>query len=70
MENGSLARVNLIGTKGRPGTVPGVPLKGLRRVEDYLFSDLKGKYVFNYHLREVLNRFQTAGFTLNTEELV
>jgi hypothetical protein len=29
MENGCLARVNLIGTKGRPETVPGVPLKGL-----------------------------------------
>jgi hypothetical protein len=29
MENGCLARMNLIGTRGRPGTVPGVPLKGL-----------------------------------------
>jgi hypothetical protein len=36
MENRCLARVNLIGTKGRPGTVPGVPLKGLRDdVEKY-----------------------------------
>jgi predicted secreted protein len=29
MENGCLARVNLIGMKRRPGTVPGIPLKGL-----------------------------------------
>jgi hypothetical protein len=29
MENRCLARVNLIGKKGRPRTVLGVPLKGL-----------------------------------------
>jgi hypothetical protein len=55
-------------------------------VVDNLFSDLKGKYVFNYlddlviypatvtehkeHLREVLNRLQTAGFALNKEKVV
>jgi hypothetical protein len=29
MENRCLARIKLIGTRERPGTVPGVPLKGL-----------------------------------------
>jgi hypothetical protein len=29
MENGCLARMNLIGTRGKPETVSGVPLKGL-----------------------------------------
>jgi hypothetical protein len=58
-----------------------VGCQGLSRVVDNLFADLKGKYVFNYlddlviysptvtehqeHLREVLDRLQTAGFTLN-----
>jgi hypothetical protein len=44
MENGCLARVNLIGTKGRPGTVPGVPLKGLKKQRTCLkFWFLLGK---------------------------
>jgi hypothetical protein len=34
MENGCLARVNLIGMKGRPGTVPGVPMKGLNKARN------------------------------------
>jgi hypothetical protein len=33
MENGCLARMNLIGTRGKPETVSGVPLKGLRLEE-------------------------------------
>ena len=52
-------------------------------VVDSLFADLKGEYAFNYlddlmvysasisehqkHLREVLGRLQSAGFTLNKE---
>jgi len=63
-----------------------VGCQGLSRVVDGLFSDLKGKYVFNYmddlviysptitehkkHLSEVLNRLQTAGFTLNKDKVV
>ena len=63
-----------------------VGCQGLSRVVDNLFSDLKGNYVFNYlddlviysatvsehkkHLREVLTKLQTAGFTLNKEEVV
>jgi hypothetical protein len=63
-----------------------VGCQGLSRVVDNLFSDLKGKYVFNYlddlviytatvtehkeHFREVLNRLQTDGFTLNKEKVV
>jgi hypothetical protein len=30
MENGCLARMNLIGTRGKPKTVSSVPLKGLK----------------------------------------
>jgi cleavage and polyadenylation specificity factor subunit 1 len=53
---------------------------------DELFSDLKGRFVFNFladlvvyssskeehleHVREVLNRLQAAGFTLNPEKVV
>jgi transposase InsO family protein len=60
--------------------------QGLSRVVDALFSDLKGKYVFNYlddlviyspteslhkeHLKEVLNRLRQAGFTLNKEKVI
>jgi hypothetical protein len=33
MENGCLVRMNLIGMGGRPGTVSGVPLKGLKEVQ-------------------------------------
>jgi hypothetical protein len=33
MENGCLARMNLIGTRGKPETVSGVPLKGLKQGE-------------------------------------
>jgi hypothetical protein len=60
--------------------------QGLSRVVDNLFADLKGEYVFNYlddlvvysasimehqeHLREVLGRLRSAGFTLNKEKLV
>jgi len=63
-----------------------VGCQGLSHVVDSLFSDLKGKYVFNYmddlviysptiaehkeRLREVLNRLQTAGFTLNKDKVV
>jgi len=54
---------------------------GLNRVVDELFADLKGRFVFNFvddlfvyspsmeehrsHVREILNRLQGAGFTLN-----
>jgi hypothetical protein len=57
----------------------------LSRVIDELFAHLKGQYVFNFldglvvyskstdehmkHLREVLGRFQAAGFTLNREKV-
>ena len=60
--------------------------QGLGRVVDNFFADLKGKYVFNYlddlvvysasivehqeHLREVLARLRSAGFTLNKEKIV
>jgi hypothetical protein len=60
--------------------------QGLSRVVDELFADLKGDYVFNFlddlvvysknpeehrrHLREVLGRFEKAGFTLNPEKFV
>jgi len=60
--------------------------QGLSRVVDNLFADLKGEYIFNYlddlvvysasisehqkHLREVLCRLQSAGFTLNKEKIV
>ena len=63
-----------------------VGCQGLSRVVDNLFSYLKGNYVFNYlddlviysatvpehkeHLRKVLTRLQTAGFTLNKEKMV
>ena len=59
---------------------------GLSRVVNNLFADLKGDYVFNYlddlvvysasisehqeHLRKVLCRLQSAGFTLNKEKIV
>lgn len=59
--------------------------KGLSRVIDELFADFKGKYVFNFldelivcspsvdervkHVREVLRRLQTAGFTLNPSKV-
>jgi len=60
--------------------------QGLSRVVDNLFADLKGEYVFNYlddlvvylasifahqkHLRKVLGRLWSAGFTLNKEKMV
>ena len=60
--------------------------QGFCRVIDELFADLKGRYFFNFdddlvvyspsvalhsaHLREVLRRFQAAGFTLNAETIV
>ena len=63
----------------------GIGCQGLSRVIDELFADLKGQYVFNFlddlvvysssveehvgHLREVLGRFQKAGFTLNPEKV-
>jgi hypothetical protein len=59
--------------------------QGLSRVIDELFAELKGDYVFNIiddlvvyssspeehknHVREVLRRLQTTGFTLNPEKL-
>jgi len=59
--------------------------RGLSRVIDELFADLRGKYVFNFlddlvvyssspaehvgHVREVLRRLQTAGFTLNPDKV-
>jgi hypothetical protein len=62
-----------------------VGCQGLSRVIDELFTDLKGDYVFNFiddlvvcssspeehktHVREVLRRLQTAGFTLNPEKV-
>jgi hypothetical protein len=62
-----------------------VGTQGLSRVIDELFSDLKGKWVFNYlddlfvyspsieehvlHLREVLGRLQGAGFTLYSDKI-
>jgi hypothetical protein len=70
----------------KPSMGTSVGRQELSRVVDNLFSDLKSKYVFNYqedlviysakvtehkeHLREVLNRLQTAGFTLNKEKVV
>jgi hypothetical protein len=63
-----------------------VGCQGLSRVVDELFSDLKGRFVYNFlddlvvyssskeehleHVREVLNRLQAAGFTLNPEKVV
>jgi hypothetical protein len=63
-----------------------VGCQGLSRVVDQLFADLKGRFVFNFvddlvvyspsvedhhiHVREVLNRLQGAGFTLNPEKVV
>jgi len=63
-----------------------VGCQGLSRVVDELFADLKGRFVFNFvddllvyspsmeehrsHAREVLNRLQGAGFTLNPEKAV
>jgi hypothetical protein len=63
-----------------------IDCQGLSNVMDNLFADLKGKYVFNYlddlvvysasmsenqgHLREVLGRLRSAGFTLNKEKIV
>jgi hypothetical protein len=60
--------------------------QGLSRAVDELFVDLKGRFVFNFvddlvvyspsiedhslHVREVLNRLQGAGFTLNPEKVV
>jgi hypothetical protein len=44
MENRCLARMNLIGTRERPGTVLGVPLKrlnGLRSLLGILLIDIK-----------------------------
>jgi len=59
--------------------------QGLSRVIDELFADLRGRYVFNFlddlvvyspspaehvaHVREVLRRLQTAGFTLNPDKV-
>jgi len=59
--------------------------QGLSRVIDELFADLKGRSVFNFlddlvvyspsmeehadHVREVLQRLQDAGFTLNPEKV-
>jgi len=59
--------------------------QGLSRVFDELFADLRGRYVFNFlddlvvsssspaehvgHVREVLRRLQTAGFTLNPDKV-
>jgi len=58
----------------------------LSRVVDELFADLKGRYVFNFlddlvvyssfaekhvgHVREVLSRLQSSGFTLNPDKVV
>jgi hypothetical protein len=63
-----------------------VGCQGLSRVIDQLFADLKGKFFFNYlddlviysptiekhkqYLKEVLDRLQKAGFTLNIEKVV
>jgi hypothetical protein len=63
-----------------------VGCQGLSRVVDELFSDLKGKYIFNFlddlvvysesveehrkHVREVLSRLQGAGFTLNRDKVM
>jgi hypothetical protein len=63
-----------------------VGCQGLSRVVDKLFSDLKGRFVFNFlddlvvysaskeehleHVKEVLGRLQVAGFTLNPEKIV
>ena len=57
----------------------------LSRVIDDLFSDQKGKYVFNFlddllvysptaedhvtHLHEVLGRLQSVGFTFNPDKV-
>ena len=59
--------------------------QGLSRVIDELFADLKGNFVFNYlddlivysrkveehsaHVRVVLQRLQSAGFTLNPNKI-
>jgi hypothetical protein len=63
-----------------------VGCQGLSRAVDELFSDLKGRFVFNFlddlvvysssmeehvgHVRKVLTRLQEAGFTLNPEKVV
>ena len=63
----------------------GVGSQGLSRVIDELFADLKGRFVFSFlddlviysrsveehvaHLRTVLQRLQSAGFTLNPEKI-
>jgi hypothetical protein len=63
-----------------------VACQGLSRVVDELFANLKGQFVFNFlddlvvnsssaeeheaHVKEVLRRFQRAGFTLNPEKVV
>jgi hypothetical protein len=63
-----------------------VGCQGLTRVVDELFTDLKERFVFNFvddlivyspsiedhriHVREVLNRLNGAGFTLNPEKVV
>jgi hypothetical protein len=63
-----------------------IDCQGLSHVVDNLFANLKGKYVFNYlddlvvylasisehqgHLREVLGRLQSVGFTLNEVKIV
>jgi len=62
-----------------------VGCQGLSRVLDEFFADLKGQYIFNFlddlvvyspsgeehlaHVREVLGRFQQAGFTLNPDKV-
>jgi hypothetical protein len=62
-----------------------VGCQGFSRVIDELFADLKGKYIFNFlddlivysssmekhreNVREILNRLQEAGFTLNPEKV-
>jgi hypothetical protein len=62
-----------------------VACRGLSWVVDDLFSDLKGKYVFNFlddllvytpsaedcmtHLHEVLGRLRRVGFTLNPDKV-
>jgi hypothetical protein len=63
-----------------------VVCQGLSKVIDQLFADLKSNFVFNYlndlvtysltvakheqHLKEVLDRLQKPGFTLNREKVV
>jgi hypothetical protein len=63
-----------------------VGCQGLSRVVDEVFTELKGRFVFNFtddlvvyspsieqhraHLREVLHRLQQGGFTLNPDKVV